>query len=65
MLTNFCQSAQSIRKQPTSQYVGVNCDQFPFSVIVHQGIKDPAKQCLDILCFDPTTWVDNKEEVCR
>jgi len=33
---------------------------FPF-----EGINDPAKQCLDILCYDPVTWVGGKEEVCR
>ena len=33
---------------------------FPF-----EGIDDPSKQCLDIFCYEPITWSDDKKEVCR
>ena len=33
---------------------------FPF-----EGIADPSKQCLDIFCYAPIQWSDNKREVCR
>jgi hypothetical protein len=33
---------------------------FPFA-----GIADPSKQCLDIFCYAPIKWSDNKEKVCR
>merc|ERR1712059_134396 len=33
---------------------------FPFD-----DIKDPSKQCVDIYCYAPIEWSDNKREVCR
>jgi len=35
-------------------------DSFPF-----EDIKDPNAQCVDIKCFEPIKWNDNKKEVCR
>jgi len=33
---------------------------FPFD-----DIKDPSKQCVDIFCYEPIEWSDNKRPVCR
>jgi len=33
---------------------------FPF-----EDIEDPNAQCVDILCYEPITWSDDKKEVCR
>ena len=35
-------------------------DSFPF-----EDIKDPNAQCIDIKCYEPIKWSDNKKEVCR
>ena len=33
---------------------------FPF-----EDIEDPNAQCVDILCYEPIMWSDDKKEVCR
>ena len=33
---------------------------FPF-----EDIDDPNAQCVDILCYEPIMWSDDKKEVCR
>ena len=58
----WCQIDRKRQKLPSGSGIRDNLLEKWFIV---QGIEDPAKQCLDILCFDPITWVGTKEEVCR
>jgi len=30
-----------------------------------KGIKDPSTKCIDISCYKPIVWSNNKEDVCR
>ena len=30
-----------------------------------EDIEDPNAQCVDILCYEPIMWSDDKKEVCR
>ena len=37
----------------------------PASPTSSHDIKDPSTQCIDIPCYKPIEWSNDKEEVCR
>ena len=48
---------------PHGSHDGVTTSASPTSSF--EGIEDPSTQCIDIPCYKPIEWSNDKEEVCR